>query len=238
MSLLSAAWSEEAKALLQEAATDAKSACEALRAASSRKDDKLAALAGVRDLAAWAEAEGVFWTEPYLVTLLPSVMSLCADKERPVQLAADTTGAALMAAINPLAVDGMIPLLFGAFDEHRWQTKLSAVTMFAALARSSPKTVSASLPRIVVKLMEVSQDPKVAIKEAATVALKECCAVIANPDVTPLIDDVIAANMEPEQNEACLDKLVATTCAPRPASARARPTARRPRPTGAAAAVG
>ena len=46
--------------------------------------------------------------------------------------------------------------------------------------------------------MEVAQDPKPAIKDAATLALKTCCSVITNPDVTPLIDGVIAANMDPE----------------------------------------
>ena len=58
--------------------------------------------------------------------------------------------------------------------------------------------MASSLPKLVVKLMEVAQDPKPAIKDAATLALKTCCSVITNPDVTPLIDGVIAANMDPE----------------------------------------
>ena len=52
-----------------------------------------------------------------------------------MQIAAQAAGAALMAALNPGAVDGMMPLLFKEFDEHRWQTKLGAVQMFADLAR-------------------------------------------------------------------------------------------------------
>merc|ERR1719159_1138375 len=84
--------------------------------------------------------------------------------------------------------------------------------MFHKLAKNSPKTVSASLPTIVIKLMEVSQDPKPAIKEAACVALKQCCSVIDNADVYPLIDTVISANLNPDtEGESCLDKLVATT---------------------------
>uniref|UniRef100_A0A6T7CU59 ABC transporter domain-containing protein n=1 Tax=Coccolithus braarudii TaxID=221442 RepID=A0A6T7CU59_9EUKA len=117
-----------------------------------------------------------------------------------------------MSALNPAAVDGMLPLLFKQFEEHRWQTKLGAVKFFAQLAKASPKTVSASLPTIVTKLMEVSQDPKPAIKEAATLALKECCSVIDNADVIPLIDTVISANLNPDtEGESCLDRLVATT---------------------------
>ena len=60
--------------------------------------------------------------------------------------------------------------------------------------------------------MEVSQDPKPSIKEAAVKALKSCCSVIDNADVYPLIDTIISANMNPDtEGETCLDKLVATT---------------------------
>merc|ERR1719217_1824959 len=84
--------------------------------------------------------------------------------------------------------------------------------MFTELAKAAPKSVSASLPVIVVKLMEVAQDPKPAIKEEAVKALKQCCSVIDNADVAPLIDTVISANMNPDtEGESCLDRLVATT---------------------------
>ncbi len=84
--------------------------------------------------------------------------------------------------------------------------------MFKALADSSPKTVADTLPDIVIKLMEVSQDPKSQIKEAAIKALRSCCQVIDNPDVLPLIDTIISANMNPEEEgERCLDRLVSTT---------------------------
>ena len=169
-------------------------------------------MAATEDLAKCAKKEGVYWVEPYLVTLFPCIMALSADKQRPVQNAADKAGAAMMASLNPLAVDGMMPLLFKAFEEHRWQTKLAAVNMFKELAKAAPRTVSASLPDIVTKLMEVSQDPKPAIKESATQTLKECCQVIDNADVYPLIDTVISANLNPDaEGESCLDKLVATT---------------------------
>merc|ERR1719240_834142 len=139
-------------------------------------------------------------------------MALSADKQRPVQLKAEAAGTAMMASLNPLAVDGMLPLLFKQFEEHRWQTKLGAVKMFKELAASSTKAVTQTLPAIVIKLMEVAQDPKPAIKEMAVAALKQCCSVIDNADVYPLIDSVISANMNPDtEGESCLDKLVATT---------------------------
>merc|ERR1719238_1312865 len=76
-----------------------------------------------------------------------------------------------MEGLSEHAVDGMLPLLFKQFEEHRWQTKLGAVK-----------------------------------------ALKQCCSVIDNADVYPLIDTVISANMNPDtEGESCLDRLVATT---------------------------
>ena len=48
-------------------------------------------------------------------------------------------GTAIMEALNPVAVDAMLNLLFVQFEEHRWQTKLGAVKMFTDLAASSTK---------------------------------------------------------------------------------------------------
>ena len=205
-------WAEASKTLLAETDKESvKAVCTAIGKACENKDTKEAAMQAVVDLATWAKENSILWTEPYLVTL-PQIMALAADKARPAQIKADTAGAQMMSALSPHAVDGMLPLLFKQFEEHRWQTKLSAVKMFAELAKSAPKSVSASLPVIVVKLMEVAQDPKPAIKEEAVKALKQCCSVIDNADVAPLIDTVISANMNPDtEGESCLDRLVATT---------------------------
>jgi len=206
-------FSEAAAALLEQ--TD-QSSCKAvvttINQACQDKDKKEAAMAAVADLCNWSVKEKALWVESYTITTFPNVMSLIADKARPVQIKAQEAGDAMMAAMNPLAVDAVIPLLFKAFEEHRWQTKLGAVKMFAALAKNSPKAVSALLPTVVNKLMEVSQDPKPAIKEASTEALKQCCSVIDNADVIPLIDEVISANLNPDaEGESCLDRLVGTT---------------------------
>jgi hypothetical protein len=206
-------WSAEAIPLLEQTdKSSAKSVCTTLRKAAESKDTKLGSMAAFIDLATWAKENSQLWVESFLMTMFPTVMALSADKDRKVQLKADQAGAALMACLSPLAVDAMLPLLFKEFDEHRWQTKLAAVKMFAELARTSQKAVSTSLPKIVTKLMEVSQDPKAAIKEEATAALRQCCQVIDNADVAPLIDTVISANMNPETEcESCLDRLVSTT---------------------------
>ena len=121
-------------------------------------------------------------------------------------------GTTIMSALNPVAVDAMLELLFVQFQEHRWQTKLAAVRLFASLASANTKAVTFNLPKVVRALMEVSQDPKPQIKETALAALKSCVQVIDNPDVIPVLDAVISANLNPEtESESCLDRLVATT---------------------------
>jgi elongation factor 3 len=207
------AWSEAAKAVLADTdKTSCKAVVTTIGKAAEVKDTKEGAMQAIVDLAKWGKSEGALWIEPYLVTIFPTIMALCADKQRPVQIKAEEAGAAMMEGLSAHAVDGMLPLLFKQFEEHRWQTKLSAVKMFAELARAATKAVTQQLPLIVVKLMEVAQDPKPAIKDAAVAALKMCCKVIDNADVAPLIDTVISANMNPDsEGESCLDKLVATT---------------------------
>ena len=140
--LPSLAWSDGVESLLAQCdKTSAKAVCAALHAATEGKDTKAVAMAGVKDLAVWLKGSQAYWVEAYLIALFPSVMSLCADKDRAVQAAADEAGAALMGALNPVAVDGVLPLLFKEFDEHRWQTKLAAVKMLTAMAEASPRTV-------------------------------------------------------------------------------------------------
>jgi len=207
------AWSAAAVELLAETdKTSAKSVCIAINKSKDDKDKKEASMAAVKDLAVWAKSADAFWPEPYLVTVFPTVLGMCADKAKAVQVKAEEAGTAIMEALNPVAVDAMLNLLFVQFEEHRWQTKLAAVRMFAALAKSNPKAVTYNLPLVVRKLMEVSQDPKPQIKETALVSLKSCCQVIDNPDIIPVIDTVISANLNPDaEGETCLDKLVGTT---------------------------
>jgi len=206
-------WAEASIKLLEQTdKTSAKAVVTAIEKAAEAKDTKESAMQATLDICKWAKEAKAVWVESYWITLFPTVMALVADKQKPVQIKAEEAGAAMMAALSSYAVDGMLPLLYKQFEEHRWQTKLGAVKMFKELAKSSTKAVVTQLPLIVVKMMEVAQDPKPAIKDMSVAALKECCSVIDNADVYPLIDTVISANMNPDtEGESCLDKLVATT---------------------------
>ena len=83
-------WSEAAITLLAETEKKScKSVCITINKACSEKDKKVSAMAAVVDLATWAKEASVFWPEPYLVTCMPNVLALCADKQKDVQLKAE-----------------------------------------------------------------------------------------------------------------------------------------------------
>ena len=83
-------WSPEAVTLLAETEKKSvKSVCITINKAAQEKDSKVASMIAVIDLATWAKEAGVFWPEPYLVTVMPTVLALCADKQRDVQVKAE-----------------------------------------------------------------------------------------------------------------------------------------------------
>ena len=94
------AWSESAKALLEETDKEsAKAVATTIGKAAEVKDTKESAMAAVVDLATWSKENKALWVEPYLVTLFPQIMALCADKQKPVQIAAEKAGAAMVRAM-------------------------------------------------------------------------------------------------------------------------------------------
>merc|ERR1712003_348809 len=48
-------------------------------------------------------------------------------------------------------------------------------------------------------------------KQAAKACLGECCTVIHNPDVQPIVPVLISANANPKENMGALDRLMGTT---------------------------
>ena len=76
------AWCEAAKTLLDQTdKASAKAVVTAIAKAADAKDTKEAAMNATEDLAKWAKSAGVYWVEPYLVTLFPCIMALSADKQ-------------------------------------------------------------------------------------------------------------------------------------------------------------
>ena len=108
-----------------------------------------------------------------------------------MRAAADAAGAALIANLNPNAVKLVLPALFEAMVNPKWQTKLGSLVMLGELATTAPEQVSISLPEIVPNVTNCMVDLKAEVKTAATDALIKCCAALGNRDVEPFVPTLI-----------------------------------------------
>lgn len=115
------------------------------------------------------EAVGVL-AEPYVLHLLPQLLTCLGDKVAPVRAAAETAMNALFTRLCAYSMDTVLPVLFEGLGLARnWQTKVGALNALRTLAKSAPKALAKSLPEIVPKLTEAFADAKVEVKQAAQV---------------------------------------------------------------------
>ena len=87
--------------------------------------------------------------EPYVVALLPLVLTANGAQAAPVRAAAADAGAAIARALNPHAVRVVLPTITKAVESNRWRIKAGALEVMAILAESSPAQVALGLPEIV-----------------------------------------------------------------------------------------
>tara|TARA_Y100000389_G_scaffold204765_1_gene259475 strand:+ start:5013 stop:5984 length:972 start_codon:yes stop_codon:yes gene_type:complete len=149
--------------------------------------------------------------EPYFILVLPDVINLFDDKVKLVAASAKECLNTFFDIINPYAAEFMLPFLFEGMSNISWKIKVGCLQLLGKLALVAPTQVGQLLPYIVPKVSENMWDTKIEVKLAAKDSLSECCTVIHNPDVKPIVPDLIEANANPKQNAAALDRLMATT---------------------------
>lgn len=156
-------------------------------------------------------AEGVDqWIEPFLVSIIPLILDNLAAKA--TAEAATHAGNAILHKSNSHSVRIITSVLYESFSSMKWQTKVGALYLLGALGKHHPVVVQRNLPEMILKLIEIASDVKKEVKEQCRTAFKEICATITNVDITPIIDRVIGAYMEPVKlTENALDALVSTT---------------------------
>jgi len=79
------------------------------------------------------------------------------------------------------------------------------------LAEAQRTAVGACLKDIVPAVSNCLSDTKKEVSKAARDAMAQACLVIANPDILPLVPDVIKTIGDIERTEKTMDKLLATT---------------------------
>ena len=114
-------------------------------------------------------------------------------------------------SVNPYAAATLLPMVFEGMATISWKVKAGCLKLLGVLAHTAPSQIGQLLPEIVPKVTENMWDTKPEVKAAAKASLGECCTVIHNPDVQPLVPTLISANANPKENTKALDALMGTT---------------------------
>ena len=149
--------------------------------------------------------------EPYMLLVLPALIERFDDKVKTVANAVDACLSAFVQAVNPYAAATLLPFLFAGMGTISWKTKVGCLNLLGTLAHTAPTQIGQLLPEVVPKVTENMWDTKPEVKQAAKACLGECCTVIHNPDVQPIVPVLISANANPKENVSALDRLMGTT---------------------------
>ncbi|ORY90381.1 P-loop containing nucleoside triphosphate hydrolase protein [Syncephalastrum racemosum] len=150
--------------------------------------------------------------EPHLVTLIPPLLELQADKQASVRDLAATTAKAIALGVNPTATRHICHLCLGGLENSKkWQTKMLALDIITELAHKNPLPLLACIPDLVPTLSDCMWDTKQDVKRAATNTMAEACGLLDNKDIERFIPAVIECINHPDQVPETIHQLGATT---------------------------
>jgi elongation factor 3 len=150
-------------------------------------------------------------SEASLIKLLPAISECFNDRAEPVRAAALALAESMMRSVTPLAVPTLLPTLFAVLQHKDWQVKEGGLKCIMWLAEVQRNAVGACLVEIVPAVSDCLSDTKKQVSKAARDAMAQACLVIANPDILPLVPDVIKTIGDVTRTEKTMDKLLATT---------------------------
>ena len=150
-------------------------------------------------------------TEGIIIALLPAVFECFNDRAKPVREATTELAEAIMKMVSPLAVKTILPPVFKGLEHKDWQVKEGCLKCLKWLAEAQRDAVGACLVDIVPAVSACLSDTKKQVSKAAREAMSQACLVISNPDILPLVPDVIKTIGDISKTEKTMDKLLATT---------------------------
>lgn len=135
--------------------------------------------------------------EPYVVQILPHLLACYGDAHLEVREAAQAASRIIMSHLTGHGIKLVLPITLRALEEKAWRTKLESIGLISAMAYCSPTQLSACLPMIVPRLLEVNTDANAKVQQASRAALKQIGSVIRNPEILTLVPVLLAALNDP-----------------------------------------
>ncbi|KAL5596391.1 hypothetical protein BROUX41_006688 [Berkeleyomyces rouxiae] len=168
------------------------------------------ALVAIQAIASHSEVSA--HVDPFLVSLLPAVLTAVGDKTAPVKEAATAAAAAISEAINPNAVKVVLPILGNSLvNAQKWQEKMVALDFLDTLVRTAPTQMSVRVPDLIPVVSESMWDTKKEVKDRAYQTMETLCALIVNRDIEKFIPELIKCIAKPENVPETVHLLGATT---------------------------
>ncbi len=150
--------------------------------------------------------------EPYVIHILPSLLSCFGDTSAEVRDATKGAAKAIMSQLRAHGVKLVLPALTKALEDKTWRTKQGAIDLLGSMAWLQPGQLSTALPTIVPKLIAQLTDTHPKVQSAAQNALKAIGSVIKNPEIQVHVPLMLKAvdDATPETMSQVLDALLRT----------------------------
>lgn len=188
-------------------------AIELLSKQLSNKKDAAARERSLNTIKAIAEhSEVSAAVEPYLVVLLPAVLSAVGDKITAVKNAAQETALAIVKAVGANAVKAVLPPIVNSIlTAQKWQEKMTGLSCVETLVDSAPLQLALRVPDLIPVVSESMWDTKPEVKKMAYGTMEKVCGLIVNKDIERFIPELIKCIAKPENVPETVHLLGATT---------------------------
>lgn len=160
-------------------------------------------------LACFLESEYLF--EPYLNSILPSLLDLFNDRHRDVVNLNTIVMTKVFENLNPYVAYDILELFKERINDQSLKTSLGCMKLISTMTDVAPKQIDFLLPELVPLITSQAACSKKEVREQSTETLNKCCSRISNPDVIPLIPKLVLANKDPKEAPMAIDALMETT---------------------------
>lgn len=150
--------------------------------------------------------------EPYLVQLLPAVLTAVGDKMSAVKVAAQGAAISITKAVNANAVKSIIPVFVNSIrTTQKWPEKMTVLECIESLCESAKAQTGLRVPDLIPVVSEAMWDTKPEVKKRAYTTMTKVCELISNKDIERFIPELIKCIAKPENVPETIHLLGATT---------------------------